>query len=94
MWPYGALIPDRAVRSYMAAILARLTQPDRKKAAIIFEDMATAHLARGAVHEASKLAKSGLGVLGKPNSPSGCQGMRPSPKRYANTRDCQRCEPT
>ena len=40
-----------------------MSQPDRKKAAIIFEDMATAHLARGALNEASKLAKSGLGVL-------------------------------
>ena len=46
-----------------AALLGRLSQPDRKKAAIIFEDMATAHLARGAVNEASKLAKSGLGAL-------------------------------
>jgi hypothetical protein len=46
-----------------ATLLGRLSQPDRKKAAIIFEDMATAHLARGAVNEASKLAKSGLGVL-------------------------------
>jgi tetratricopeptide (TPR) repeat protein len=46
-----------------AALLARLDHPDRKKAAIIFEEMATAHLARGAVSEASKLAKSGLVVL-------------------------------
>jgi hypothetical protein len=30
---------------------------------IIFEEMATAHLARGAVSEASKLAKNGLVVL-------------------------------
>jgi hypothetical protein len=34
--------------------LARLDHPDRKKAAIIFEEMATAHLSRGAVNEASK----------------------------------------
>jgi transcriptional regulator with XRE-family HTH domain len=46
-----------------AAILARLDQPDRKKAAIIFEDMATAHLARGSLIEAAKLAKTGLAVL-------------------------------
>jgi tetratricopeptide (TPR) repeat protein len=46
-----------------AAILERLDQPDRKKAAIIFEDMATAHLARGSLSEASKLAKSGLAIL-------------------------------
>jgi transcriptional regulator with XRE-family HTH domain len=46
-----------------AAILARLDQPDRKKAAIIFEDMATAHLARGSLNEASRLAKNGLAVL-------------------------------
>ena len=45
------------------AILARLDQPDRKKAAIIFEDMASAYLARGSVIDASKLAKSGLAVL-------------------------------
>jgi tetratricopeptide (TPR) repeat protein len=44
-------------------LLARLDHPDRKKAAIIFEDMAAACLARGAVNEASKLAKSGLAVL-------------------------------
>ena len=46
-----------------STLLARLDHPDRKKAAIIFEDMATAYLARGAVNEASKLAKSGLAVL-------------------------------
>lgn len=45
------------------AILARLDQPDRKKAAIIFEDMATAYLARGSVNESSKLARNGLTVL-------------------------------
>jgi tetratricopeptide (TPR) repeat protein len=44
-------------------LLSRLSNPDRKKAAIIFEDMATAYLARGAAIEASKLAKSGLAVL-------------------------------
>ena len=46
-----------------STLLARLTQPDKKKAAIIFEDMATAHLARGAVNETAKLAKHGLAVL-------------------------------
>jgi transcriptional regulator with XRE-family HTH domain/tetratricopeptide (TPR) repeat protein len=46
-----------------ATLLTRLSHPDRKKAAIIFEDMATAYLARGAVSEASKLAKSGLAIL-------------------------------
>jgi transcriptional regulator with XRE-family HTH domain len=45
------------------ALLARLTHPDRKKAAIIFGDMATAYLARGAVNDTAKLAKSGLLVL-------------------------------
>ena len=53
---------DEAHRS-REQLLARLEHPDRKKAAIIFEDMATAHLARGAVNEASKLAKSGLAIL-------------------------------
>ena len=46
-----------------AAVLARLTQPDRKKAVIIFEDIATAHLSRGSVNEASQAAKNGLTVL-------------------------------
>ncbi len=46
-----------------AAVLARLTQPDRKKAVIIFADIATAHLARGSVNEASLAAQSGLTVL-------------------------------
>jgi hypothetical protein len=46
-----------------ASVLARLTQPDRKKAVIIFEDMATANLARGSVIEAAKLASTGITVL-------------------------------
>jgi tetratricopeptide (TPR) repeat protein len=46
-----------------AAILGRLTQPDRKKAVIIFEDIAMAHLARGSVGEASRIAQQGLAVL-------------------------------
>jgi hypothetical protein len=46
-----------------AAILGRLTQPDRKKAVIIFEDIAAAHLSRGSVNEASQAAKNGLTVL-------------------------------
>lgn len=45
------------------AVLARLAQPDRKKAVIIFEDIATAYLARGSVNEASRAAQSGLTVL-------------------------------
>jgi tetratricopeptide (TPR) repeat protein len=45
------------------SILERLDQPDRKKAAIIFEDIASAHLARGAVNDASTMGKSGLAVL-------------------------------
>ena len=46
-----------------AVVLARLTQPDRKKAVIIFEDIAAAQLSRGSVNEASQAAKSGLTVL-------------------------------
>jgi hypothetical protein len=46
-----------------AAVLARLTQPDKKKAVIIFEDIAAAFLARGSVNEASRAAQSGLAVL-------------------------------
>jgi hypothetical protein len=45
------------------SLLGRLTHPDTKKAVIIFADIASAHLAHGAVNEASKLGKSGLGVL-------------------------------
>jgi transcriptional regulator with XRE-family HTH domain len=46
-----------------AAVLGRLTQPDRKKAVIIFEDIAMAHLARGSVSEAARIAQQGLAVL-------------------------------
>ena len=46
-----------------ASVLARLTHPDRKKAVIIFEDIATAHLSRGSVNEASRIAQQGLAVL-------------------------------
>lgn len=45
-----------------AAVLGRLTEPDRKKAVIIFEDIAMAHLARGSVSEASRIAQKGLAV--------------------------------
>jgi len=46
-----------------AVVLARLAQPDRKKAAIILEDIATAHLARRSVNEASRIASNGLTIL-------------------------------
>jgi transcriptional regulator with XRE-family HTH domain/tetratricopeptide (TPR) repeat protein len=46
-----------------ASVLTRLTQPDRKKAVIIFEDIAAAHLARGSVNEASRVARRGLAIL-------------------------------
>ena len=46
-----------------ADVLSRLEQPDRKKAAIILEDIAVAHLSRGSVNDAAKVAKSGLAVL-------------------------------
>jgi tetratricopeptide (TPR) repeat protein len=46
-----------------ASVLARLSQPDRKKAAIIFEDMARVNLARGSVIEAAQLARTGITVL-------------------------------
>jgi transcriptional regulator with XRE-family HTH domain len=46
-----------------AAVLSRLTQPDRKKAVIIFEDIAAAYVARGSVNEASRIARNGLAVL-------------------------------
>jgi hypothetical protein len=40
-----------------------LTQPDKKKAAIILQDIATAHIAQGSVNEAARIAQSGLAVL-------------------------------
>jgi transcriptional regulator with XRE-family HTH domain len=46
-----------------ATVLGHLSQPDKKKAVIIFEDIATAHLARGSVSEASRIAQQGLAVL-------------------------------
>jgi tetratricopeptide (TPR) repeat protein len=46
-----------------AAVLSRLTQPDRKKAVIIFEDIAVAHFARGSVDEAARVARRGLAIL-------------------------------
>jgi transcriptional regulator with XRE-family HTH domain len=46
-----------------ASVLQRIGQPNTKQAAILFEDMATANLARGSVNEAAKLAKNGLAAL-------------------------------
>ena len=46
-----------------SAVLGRLAQPDRKKAAIILEDIAVAHLTRGAVADAARLAKDGLAIV-------------------------------
>ena len=45
------------------AVLARLDQPDRKKAVIILEDIAEAHLARGSVNDAGKLGRQALAIL-------------------------------
>jgi tetratricopeptide (TPR) repeat protein len=45
------------------SILSRLTQPDHKKAVIILEDIAVAHVSQGSVNEACRLAKNGLAVL-------------------------------
>jgi len=42
-----------------AAVLGRLTEPDRKKTVLIFEDIAMAHRARGSVSEASRIAQKG-----------------------------------
>jgi transcriptional regulator with XRE-family HTH domain len=44
-------------------VLERIAQPDRKKAAIILEGIAAAHLSQGSVNEACRLAKEGLAVL-------------------------------
>jgi tetratricopeptide (TPR) repeat protein len=63
-----------------ATVLGRLTQPDRKKAVIIFEDIAGAHLARGSVNEASRIAQQVLLSCGKRNLPCGCRSSACSPK--------------
>ena len=44
-------------------ILARLDQPDGKKAAVIRENIASAHLTRGSVNEAARVAQSGLAIV-------------------------------
>jgi transcriptional regulator with XRE-family HTH domain len=46
-----------------ARVMRRLDQPDRKKAVIILEDIATAHLTKGSVTEASKVGSQALAVL-------------------------------
>jgi len=46
-----------------AQVMRRLDQPDRKKAVIILEDIATAHLTKGSIIEASKVGRQALGVL-------------------------------
>jgi tetratricopeptide (TPR) repeat protein len=73
-----------------ANVLARLSQPDRKKAAIIFEDIARAHLSRGSVNEASRLAKSGITILREtefamwmPRYETIAQALRPYSKQPA-----------
>ena len=45
------------------AVLSRLSDSDRKKAAIILEDIASASLSQGAVNQAAKLAKDGLAAV-------------------------------
>ncbi|GGT00499.1 hypothetical protein GCM10010156_68230 [Planobispora rosea] len=42
------------------AVIARLPEVDRKRAAIILGDIATAHIVQGSVDEAAKLAREGL----------------------------------
>jgi hypothetical protein len=44
-------------------VLGRLDQPDRKKAVIVLEDIASAHLRRGSANEAARLASKGLAIL-------------------------------
>ena len=61
-------------------VLARLTQPDRKKAVIIFEDIAqpTLRAAQSMRHRGSR--KTAWRSSGKQNSRCGCQSSRRSPK--------------
>ncbi|MBV9856097.1 MAG: helix-turn-helix transcriptional regulator [Streptosporangiaceae bacterium] len=44
-------------------LLARLTPAEGKRAAVIRENIATAHLARGSVNEAARIAQSGLAIV-------------------------------
>jgi hypothetical protein len=46
-----------------ASLLARLTPEEGKRAAVIRENIASAHLARGSVAEASRIAQSGLAIV-------------------------------
>lgn len=46
-----------------ANLLARLTPGEGKRAAVLRENIATAHLARGSVNEASRIAQSGLAII-------------------------------
>jgi hypothetical protein len=46
-----------------SAVLARLETPDRKKAVIILEGIACAHLTKGSVIEASRIGRQGLALM-------------------------------
>ena len=50
-------------RQVAEQILARLDQPDGKRAAVIRENIASAHLARGSIDEAARIAQSGLAIV-------------------------------
>lgn len=45
------------------SVISRLSQSDRKKAAIILGDIASARLSQGAVNDAARLAKEGLAAV-------------------------------
>ena len=66
------------------AVLSRLDQPDRKKAVIILEGIATAHLTRKSANEAAKAGRQALAVLREtefvmwlPKLEALAQGLRP-----------------
>jgi transcriptional regulator with XRE-family HTH domain len=46
-----------------ARLLSRLTPGEGKRAAVLRENIASAHLARGSVNEASRIAQSGLAII-------------------------------
>jgi hypothetical protein len=46
-----------------AGLLVRLTPAEGKRAAVIRENIAAAHLARGSVTEAARIAQSGLAIV-------------------------------
>jgi hypothetical protein len=63
-----------------ADLFARLSPAEGKRAAVIRESIASAHLARGSVTEAAQVAQTAWPSCVKQNSPRGCLNSRTSPE--------------